>query len=171
MPGAAIGISMNYGYPGSFARNGDCIIMNRFVKSTDAAGPSFGDPVILNTDNTYSVFGAAGTMAAFAGVAVREVRQASAYAAIDGQYDPGQPCDVIERGSVSVVCRVGTPTAGGAVYVRTAVNAAIPAGVVNGFETAADGGNTIQLTNCRWATGLKDANNVTELTIIGRNNP
>jgi hypothetical protein len=143
------------GYPGSFARGGDCLIMSRPVKSTDSAGPAFGDPVILNSDNTFSKFGAAGTLAAFAGVAVREVKQATSYlpSPTTGGYLPGQPCDVLERGDVSVVCNVGTPTAGGAVYVRTVANAGIPAGVVGGFEAAADGGNTIQWSKRSWSAG------------------
>jgi len=171
MPGQAVGISMNYGYPGNFARNGDCIIVNRFVKSTDTANINFGDPVVLNSDNTYSKFGASNTADQFAGVAVREVKQSADYYNPTGSYKPGQPCDVIERGSVSVVCNVGTPTAGGPVYIRIAANASIPAGVVGGFEAAPDGANTILLTNCKWATGQKDSNNVTELTILTRNNP
>ncbi len=174
MPIGTIGTSMNYGYPGSFARNGDCIIMSRPVKKTDDPVTGvipFGSPAVLNPDNSYSVFGASGTLATFAGVAVREVKQASSYAATGGVYAPGSPCDVIERGNVSVVCNVGTPTAGGAVYVRVTANGAIPAGIVGGFEAAADGGNTIALTNCKWATGLKDANNLTELCIVNRNNP
>ncbi|HWQ41314.1 MAG TPA: hypothetical protein VN456_04685 [Desulfosporosinus sp.] len=169
MPIGTIGISMNYGYPGSFARNGDCIIMNRMVKKTDTVGPSFGDPVVLNTDNTYSKFGAAGTFALFAGIAIREAKQASTYAATGGVYEPGTPCDVLQRGNISVVCNVGTPIAGGAVYVRITANGAIPAGIVGGLEAAADGANTIALTNCEWATGLKDANGVTELCIKNRN--
>ncbi len=173
MPGSAIGTSMLYGYPGSFARNGDCIIANRIVKSTDSEGPDFGDPIVLNTDNTYSKFGASGTAALFAGVAVREVKQGTDFTNQNaaGNYAPGEPCDAIERGNVSVVCNVGTPTAGGKVYVRIAANVAIPAGVVGGFEAAADGENTLELTNCRWATGLIDANKVTEMSILTRNNP
>ena len=171
MPIGAIGTSMNYGYPGSFARNGDCIVMARPIKSTDSVGPSFGDPVILNADNTYSKFGADGTLAKFAGIAVREVKQASVYTATGGVYAPGTSCDVIERGNVSVVCNVGTPTSGGAVYVRVVANESIPAGIVGGLEAAADSTNTIALTNCKWATGLKDANGVTELCIVNRNNP
>ena len=172
MPGTTIGQSMLFGFPGTFARNADCIIMARPVKATDAVGPAFGTPVILNADNTYSAFGAAGTAAAFAGVAVREVNQAITYTAQNiGGYAPGQPCDVIERGAVSVICNVGNPTAGGDIYVRVADNAGIPTGVIGGFEAAADGANTVNLTNCKWATGQKDANNVTELPILNRNNP
>ena len=55
--------------------------------------------------------------------------------------------------------------------MRIVANAEIPAGVVSGFEAAADSTNTIALTNCKWATGLKDANGITELCIVNRNNP
>lgn len=171
MPGQAIGITMNYGYPGSFARNADCLIGNHIVKSTDSTGPNFGDPVVLNSDNTISKFGASNTAAQFSGVAVREVKQNVNYYPTAGSYSPGAPSDVIKRGNVSVVCNVGTPTAGGAVYIRITANGAIPAGVVGGFEAAADGTNTIQLTNAKFATGLMDANNVTELAIMSRINP
>lgn len=170
MAGSVIGTSMNYGYPGTFARNGDCIIANRIVKST--SDPiAFGEAVILNPDNTVSRFGAAGTAATFDGIAVREVKQNTSYTPANGSYTAGQPCDVIQRGSVSVACNVGTPTAGGKVYVRITANAGIPAGVVGGFEAAADGANTLEITNAKWATGLKDANNVSELTILSRNLP
>ena len=174
-PGGVIGISMNNGFPGSYSRNGDCVIANRLVKSTDAGGPDFGKAVVLNSDNTYTDvarFIAAGgnmTAALFAGVAVREVKQATAYAAAaTGNYAPGQPCDALQRGSIVVTCNVGAPSAGGAVYLRITTNGAIPAGVVGGFEAAADGGNTVALTNCQWSTGVKDANGVAEITILQR---
>lgn len=163
MPGKAIGIEMLVGYPGSVARNADCIIENRPVKTADLA---FGKPAILNSDNTYDPFGAANVATDFVGVAVREVKQTSDYFNPDGVYKVGQPADVIRRGNVMVVCNVGTPTANGDVYIRIAANAAIPAGVVGGFEAAADGANTVKLTNAKWATGKMDANKVCELAIL-----
>lgn len=179
MPGQVIGTSLNVGFPGSYSRNGDCIIANRLVKAADSVGPNFGNAVILNADSAGGSYsdvknfitgGGTMTAAKFAGVAVREVKQqVSNYLTnVNGNYAPGQPCDVIERGSVVVVCNVGTPTAGGAVYLRIAANGAIPAGVVGGFEAAADGSNTVALTNCSWSTGVKDANNVAEMTILSR---
>jgi hypothetical protein len=74
---------------------------------------------------------------------------------------------MLERGGVTVNVRVGTPTIGGAVYIRTVANASFPDGVVGGFEAAADGSNTVLLTNAKWAT-LKDANGVAELSILTR---
>lgn len=174
-PGNVIGTQMNIGFPGSYSRNGDCIIANRLVQSTDASGPKFGNGVVLNTNNTYSDIAtwiAAGgtlTAAVFAGIAVREVQQSTTYTTqSSGIYNPGTDCDALERGSAVVNCLVGTPTSGGAVYMRKTLNASIPAGIVGGFEAAADGTNTVQLTNCQWTTGAKDANNVAELTILTR---
>lgn len=171
MPGSVVGKSLNLGYPGNISRNADAIIMNRIVKS-DSANINFGDPVILNSDNTYSKFGATGTAESFAGIAVREVKQSTDYFnSAQGFYAPGQPCDAASRGTLTVTCNVGTPTAGGAVYVRITANGAIPNGVVGGFEAAADGANTILLTGAKWTTGKMDANRVAEVTLTQRINP
>lgn len=177
MPGSAIGIELNLGYPGTVSRSIDTIITPRAVKSVVEneveTEPSilFGEPVIINSDNTYSRFGANGTAATFAGIAVREVKQATDYFAACGSYLPGEVMDVVERGSVVVKCNAGTPTASGKVYVRVATNATIPNGVIGQFEAAADGTNTVEITNARWKTGKIDANKVAELTILTRVNP
>ena len=90
-----------------------------------------------------------------------------------GTYTVDSPCDVLQRGSISVICNVGTPTAGGGVYVRVTANAAIPAGVIGGFEARSDTDDDkcIKLTNCKWTNGLIDSNKVAELTILERLNP
>lgn len=170
MTGVAIGKSLNYGYPGSVSRSVDSIIENRFVKSTDTNPIPFGSAVTLNSDNTYSAFGASGTAATFAGIAVREVKTNTTYVTnANGAYQPGQPCDVLERGSATIQVNNGTPTANGTVYVRIVANGSIPAGVVGGFEAQADGTNTVALTNVKFKTGLLDANNVAEVAILNRN--
>ena len=182
MSGTAIGKTMNIGYPGSFSRNGDCQIFARPVKSTDTNGPSFGDPCVVNSDSTGGTYSsvadlylAGGTLAMtnFAGIAVREVKTFETYTAASlGGYAPGAPCDVLTRGSVTVVVRNGTPQAHGAVWVRTVAGSlATPVG---GFEcaTASDGGTCVQLTNAEWTTGVvtTDANgyNVAEITLINK---
>jgi hypothetical protein len=164
MPGKTIGIEMNLGYAGSFARTPDCIIMNRKAKTTDIP---FGAPVVLNgSDNTYSAFGATNTAAQFVGVAVREVKQAVNYASQNNVYYPaGEPCDVIERGNVVVKCGKGTPTAGGAVYIRVTANASYPDQAVGSFEAEADSNKTVKLLNAVWATGKIDGNKMCELAI------
>ncbi|MGG3884345.1 structural cement protein Gp24 [Brevibacillus panacihumi] len=171
MPGKVIGKSLNLGYPGSVSRSADAIITSRLVRDTDEDSIAFGEAVVLNADNTFSKFGAGGTAEAFAGIAVREVKQSTDYFSDQVSYKPGQPCDVIERGSVTVFCNAGTPTAGGDVYVRIAENAAIPTGVIGGFEAAEDGANTVKLNGVKWKTGKLDPNKVAEITILSRNNP
>lgn len=167
MPGKAIGISFNYGYPGTISRLGDEISRTRPLKA-GSADIYFGDPVIQNPDGTFEKFGTGHKADQFAGVAMRRVKGATQYFSQNRAfYTSQEPVDVIERGGVTVNVNVGTPTIGGPVYIRVAANAAIPAGVIGGFETATDGTNTVQITNAKWAT-LKDANNVAELTILTR---
>lgn len=171
MSGKAIGISMNYGFPGNYARTPDDIVMSRKV-ATDSAVIPFGAAVVLNSDNTYTLAGAGFTAAKFAGVALRIVKQAISYNDQNtSNYNPGEAASVIERGNVTVACNVGTPTAGGDVYVRIAANAGIANGVVGGFEAAADGANTVLVPNVKWTTGHMDANGISEVAILTRVNP
>lgn len=168
MPGRVIGIELPLGYPGTIARMPDSIIMNRLVKA-DSANIQYGRPVVLNSDNTYSAFGADNTAAQFGGVAIREVKMATNYYnQNDVEYLPGQQCDVLERGSIVVKCPKGTPTAGGKVYIRIADNASYPGSVIGDFEAEADGSNTVELTGVVWATGRIDADKCCELLIKER---
>lgn len=172
MSGYVVGQQLDYGYPGTVSRLADAIITNRAVRSTDTANINFGDPVVLNSDNTYSKFGSSNTAADFAGVAVREVKQSTQYFAATGDYEPGQPCDVLERGSVTVTCTEGTPTAGGPVYVVTVAGTGAISAVGNFVATATPAGTgstAVQITNAQWKTGQVDSNNVAELTILSRN--
>lgn len=175
MPGTAIGKALNYGYPGTVSRNGIHTITNRPLRSTDTASANFGDPVVLNTDNTFSFFGSTGTAATFAGVAVREVKQSTSYlSSSQGTYSPGQPMDVIEQGSVIVNCAEGTPTAGGNVYIVTVAGTGAVSAVGNFVATstpAGTGSTAVQITNCKWQTGKLDANKSAELAIMTRNQP
>jgi hypothetical protein len=174
MPGSTIGTSLNYGFAGNLAYSPDNITVAKPVK-TGTANIPFGFAVQLNTDNTVQLAGAATTAATFAGIATGEVKQSFTYPTNPsggttignnaGAYLPLQPADITQRGIVAVKCNVGTPTAGGAVFVRIAANGAIPAGVVGGFEAAADGANTIAVTNCKWFSGKSDANGITTLRI------
>jgi hypothetical protein len=184
MPGTAIGTDLTLGYAGKVSRNPDNLIRNRFVKSildgdgieTLSAVP-FGFAVVLNTDNTYSKFGQAGSgvtaaaAAAFAGVAVSEVKQSMSYSygANDaaGQYEPGTPADVLQKGKVPVFCNEGTPTAGGAVYIMTVAgtNAAIGEFVATSTPDG-DGATAVELPNCKWTTGKQDSSGITEMSIL-----
>lgn len=115
------------------------------------------------------------TASQVAGIAIREVKQATDYMANPGtpgaEYAPGQIADLMERGSITVVCQRGTPGAGSAVYLRTETNSAYPNAVIGGFEASSDGSNTVKLSNMLWKTGNMDVNNVAELTILTRQLP
>lgn len=165
MPGYAIGKSLNLGYEGNISRSIDDIVTARKAKGKI----KFGQATILNSDNTYSPFGASNTAAQFAGVAVREVKQAISYTDASNAYEANERCDVISRGTVNVKVNNGTPTAGGKVYIRTAVNEDIPNGVVGGFEATEDTGKTVELTNAIFTTGKIDANEIAEITLLSRN--
>ena len=168
MSGKAIGISMNFGYPGNYARTPDDIVASRLLNEESEAIP-FGAAVCIQDDNTYKAVDADTTAADVAGVALRVVKQAIAYAEQNyTNYQPGQYMSVLERGAATVVCNVGVPKANGKVYVRIKENTAIANGVVGGFEAAADGSNTIEIPNMRWTSGAMDANRICEVTLLTR---
>lgn len=169
MPGSVIGITMNYGFPGQVSRHGDEISRTRPVKK-DTDNVYFGAPVVQNDDGSVQLFGATDTADKFAGVAMRKVKSAKVYPYQNlGYYAPEEPCDVLLRGGISVVCAWGTPAPGGAVYIRTkVVEETSPEGAVVGeFGAEDETGNCVKLTNAKWS-GDKDARGVAELTILTR---
>ncbi|MBY6798113.1 hypothetical protein HYH85_18035 [Clostridium botulinum] len=174
MPGAAIGIELNLGYPGTVSRSVDTIITARKLQSKiegdkETASPIlFGEAVILNGDNTYSKFGEGNAANDFVGIAVREVKQTIDYYSSAGAYLPNETMDVLNRGSITVNCNNGTPTAGGKVYIRIKENPAIPNGKVGQCEAISDAENTIEIPNLKWATNKLDKNRVAEITILTR---
>lgn len=181
MSGSVIQLKMDFGYPGSYSRMPDDVVMPKPVKSDSEAIP-FGAPVILNADNTYSLGGATLTAANFAGIAVREVKQGviySTYGTIDeqGMYRPYDPCDVLLRGNTVIQLGAGktnfvNPTAGGTVLVRIAADAEnAPDAKVGDYEAGeAEAGKTIALPNVVFTTGEVDGNKVVEVTVKIRNN-
>lgn len=190
MPGGAIGKSLNLGYVGKVSRNADTLVSARHVKSIlDGSGVEtlsaipFGKAVVLNTDNTFSLFGQAGTgvssavAANFAGIAAGEVKQMSTWGSVSGagQYNPTEACDVIERGSVTIKVvdyASNAPTAGGKVYICSAVgNGTLAVGdfYATATPTGIGTGTVIELTNVKFTTGKVDANGVAEVTLITRN--
>lgn len=158
-----IGASMPNGFAGSYARQPDMII------NTQPAGGSanipFGAPLIYSA-GTVVQMGASATATQFVGIAAREIKSSLTYLEQSpGQYAPGDPVPVFQRGSINVYCQRGTPALDGAVYVRITANGSYESAVVGGFEAEADSTNTVQLTNCQWA-GPADANGIAELRIL-----
>ena len=162
-----IGKEMPHGFAGCYARQPDMIVNTR---------PAGGDaPIVFGTPLKYDggavvPMGAADTAALFVGIAGFEIKSALTY--LDqsvGQYAVGEPVSVFQRGAINVKCNRGAPALGGAVYLRITANASYSTAPVGGLEAAADGANTVQLTNCQWA-GPADANGVAELRILTMNN-
>ena len=162
-----IGTTMTAGYAGSYARQPDMIVETR--PAGGSANIPFGAPLVYST-GTVVQMGASATATQFVGVAGREIKSSLSYLEqTPGQYAPGDPVSVFQRGSIQVYCQRGTPALGGAVYVRITANGSYETAVVGGFEAEADSSNTVQLTNCQWG-GPADANGIAELVILTRNN-
>ena len=163
-----IGKDMPHGFAGCYARQPDMIVETR-----PAGGETpivFGTPLVYDTDNVSVIpAGATFTAAEFAGVAGFEIKSVLTY--LDqavGQYAPGEPTSVFQRGSINVKCYDGTPALGGTVYVRTATSDTYT-GVVGGFSANNESGKTVALTNCQWG-GPADANGIAELVILTKLN-
>lgn len=162
-----IGETMTAGFAGSYARQPDMIVNTRHAGGS-AAIP-FGAPLVYTGTDVVQM-GSGATAAQFVGVAGREIKSSLTYLEQSpGQYNPGDPVSVFQRGSIQVYCQRGTPALGGAVYVRITANGSYETAVVGGFEAEADSSNTVQLTNCQWG-GPADANGIAELVILTRLN-
>lgn len=163
-----IGAAMPHGFAGSYARQPDMIVNTR--PAGGAVPIPFGSALAYDVNGAVVPMGTGSTADSFAGVAAREIKTTLSY--LDqsaGSYAPGEAVPVFQRGAVSVMCGNGVPKLGGKVYVRVAANESIPSAAVGGFEAAADGSNTVELTNCQWA-GPADSNRIAELRIMTLNN-
>lgn len=158
-----IGKEFPHGFAGSYASQPDMIVAT--FPAGGSANIPFGTPVKLSSGAVVAM-GAGDNDAAFLGFASREVKTAMDYANQGtGVYAPGEATSVFQRGCINVVCQRGTPSYGGAVYLRVTANASYPTAKVGGLEASADSDKTIQLTNCAWQ-GAADANGVAELRIL-----
>ncbi len=162
-----IGTAMTAGFAGSYSRQPDMIVNTR--PAGGSAPIPFGAPLVYSGNEVVQM-GASATPAQFVGVAGREIKSSLTYLEQSpGQYNPGDPVSVFQRGSIQVFCQRGTPALGGAVYVRITANGSYESAVVGGFEAEADSSNTVKLTNCQWG-GAPDANGIAELVILTRLN-
>ena len=182
-----IGKSLGLGFVGKISRNPFNKISARIAKSILNGSnvetlPSipFGSAMVINSDNTYSLFGATGTgvasatIANFAGIAVAEVKQSFSYSlganASLGAYVPSTACDALQQGTTTVYCTEGTPTANGLVYLVTVAGTTAKVGDFVATATPAGSGTAVQLTNARWVTGKIDTTKVCEITLLSQLN-
>ena len=162
-----IGTAMTAGFAGSYSRQPDMIVNTR--PAGGSAAIPFGAPLVYSGGNVVQM-GASAEASQFVGVAGREIKSSLTYLEQSpGKYNPGDAVSVFQRGSIQVYCQRGTPTLGGAVYVRITASGSYESAVVGGFEAEADSSNTVQLTNCQWG-GAPDANGIAELVILTRLN-
>lgn len=155
-----IGLNMSHGFAGSYARQPDMITNTAPLGGTVAI--VFGTPLVRGENGAVVPMGAGNTGNQFIGVAGREVKSpAELYSQNVGQYAPGEPVSVFQRGCINVKCQKGAPTVDSAVYVRVTASGDYPAG---GFEAEADGASTMVLPNAQW-NGPADNHGVAELRI------
>lgn len=167
MPASVIGKSLNLGYPGNISRNDPkATVVNRPV----GTGPIvFGVPVKLNAGNTYDPLAGGDTFSAFAGIALRNVKQQTVYVSnASGQYNKDEAADVLTIGYVTVNANpTAALTAGGAVYAVFA-----DTGEFLYFDVAAATApkTSVQITNAQWVQGgSPDTNGIAEIALLTPN--
>ncbi len=167
MSGKTIGRSLNHGFAGNFARNPDLIAVTR--PNNAEANIVFGSALMADSDGGVIPINGDFTADLFVGVAGSEHKSAFDYLDQNkgGEYAPKEAVTVIQRGSVSVICSQGEPTIGGDVFVRK-VEDKEAGKKIGDFEAAADGENSVKLTNAQWG-GSADTNGVAELVLLTRN--
>ena len=117
MSGKTIGLDMNNGFAGSYARQPDMII-NTHANVEASANIPFGHALMVGSGGV-KLPTASITAADFAGVASRQVQSQIVYNAQNGpgEYKPNDPVSCFQRGRINVECKVGTPALNGAVYI------------------------------------------------------
>jgi len=183
MPASVIQVKGLYlGFVGNISNEGYSLRSARRVKPSDTMGIAFGEAAVLNPDNTYSsvkqfvTLGGTVTGTTAIGIAASNVNINPTYnvngtngaATPGGIYLPGSVMDLLVQGTINVTCNNGTPVAGGSVFIRTLVNAAIPNGVVGGLEAVADAANSVLYPNLKWKTGFLESDLTAQVTILAR---
>jgi hypothetical protein len=177
-------IGLNNGFLGRITRSGPRGIVARQVLASTASPIPFSATVFMVPDSlggtvqtVKDFIGGGGTMTAalLAGIAVANVKTQLTFPlpvgqAQIGQYNQGEMCEYLQEGSINVAINNGAPVAGNPVFLRVALNGAIPAGVVGGLEAVADGANSISLASVGivFRTGVLDANGIAEITLKTR---
>lgn len=145
---------------GSISQTDFPLISPRQVNPTDTLNINFGDPFVLNPNNSYSSVAQyilSNSVAAFIALMnqatpsyalglARDAVETNGYYPLNGGtnmpagfYGPGMMVNGLTRGTISAAVNNGTPVGAGApIYLRTTLDGAIPAGVVGGIEGVQD---------------------------------
>ena len=151
------------GWPGSISRSADDIVVALASRESEAE-IAFGAPVWLaDAGSGVRNWVSGDTLEGFVGFAVRVPAKtprvyplgAADEAGSRGSWQPGEPVDVLVRGSI-VVDTGGSPVPGGQVYLNPAT----------GKITASPGSNpaSLELTGCRFR-GESDSRGRAEIVI------
>ena len=158
---------MPSGIPGALSRTGQAFIVEPGILLAGSVPPAYGLPVAVDASTGHMrAIKAGDTAASVYGILVRPFPTQGG----DGTNTPlgsspppasGQ-CDVLKLGYISVAVANGTPAKNGTVYVRVAANGSLPNTAVGDIEAAADGTNTVALTNA-YFTGAADSSGNAEI--------
>ena len=161
MSGKTIGLQMNNGFAGSYARQPNMVINTK--PNIGSTAIPFGAPV-MQASGGVQFPTASLTAANFVGVAARQIQTPNNFLAQNdaGEYVQNDAVAVFQQGRINVKVSQGSPAMYGDVYVRITADTGKNIG---DFECASDSGKCVQITNCQWG-GPKDANGIAELVIF-----
>lgn len=172
MSGKTIGLNMNHGFAGAYARQPGMVIVTRPNKES-ANSIKFGAPVMQATGGVKNITSSC-TAAEFVGFAVNQIQTSASFEHQNegGEYAPNDPVSVIRCGNVNVYVNDGSPALYGKVYIRITASGTKQVGDIECSEDKTGTGTeqdpyvykTICLENCQFA-GPKDANNIAEVSI------
>jgi hypothetical protein len=189
MPASIIPVTgLILGPVGSVSQTDYPLTTPRLINLTDTLIPSFGDALILNSNNTYSSVAqfitvdsssvTSTTPMAFAqaNVKTNTVYPTTGSGSISnsGVYPAGSECDALTRGTMNVAVPYGTPAgAGAAVYIRTTLNGSYPNSGVGSIEGSSLSGNTLLANGIVFKTGILSTDPQTgqitaQVTILNR---
>jgi hypothetical protein len=189
MPASIIPVTgLIQGPIGTISQSDYPMTTNRLLKPTDTLAANFGDALVLNSDNTYSsvkqfitvdsssVVGTTGIAFAQANVKTNAYYPTnnSGQQNTSGAYLPGQPCDALVRGTMTVEVPYGTPAGAGApVWIRTALNGSYPNSKIGSIEGASLTGNIVTANGLVFTTGILSTDPATgqivaQVTILNR---
>lgn len=166
MPYSVIPVTgMLLGPIGTISQTDFPLITPRQVNVADTMNLAFGEPFVLNPDNTYSSVAqyiARNSVAAFValmnnamprfqlGIAQESVVTNQYYPLNGGTnmpagcYVPGMMVNGLTRGTITVQANNGTPAGANApIYIRTTADGGMPAALVGGIEAAPDPSATV----------------------------
>ncbi len=158
---------MPSGVPGALSRTGLALAVEPAVLLSGSAPAAYGLPVAVDAATGHvRAINAGDTAASVYGFLVRPFPTQGGDGQSTGLGVSAPPTsgavDVLKLGYMSVQVTNGTPSKGSTVYVRVAANAALPSTSVGDVEAAADGTNTVALTNA-YFTGAADSSGNAEI--------